>query len=114
MCEAVGAHRAGNLTEMADLLQGLLVDRRMRMNRAAILTDGGGHGAIAADALAAVGVDSQVLAEETQASLRASLWQSSAVGPTPSTWPARGTGTPGATRVRWQRCWPPTRSTGFS
>ena len=42
--------------QMADLLVALRAPRRMSGRRAAILTDGGGHGAVAADALAAAGL----------------------------------------------------------
>ena len=72
-CEAAGAHRVDHPTQMADLLQGLLAGRRMPGRRTAILTDGGGHGAIAADALAAVGLGSPVLAEVTRTALRTVL-----------------------------------------
>ena len=78
-CDAAGVHRVDNPTQMADLLQGLLAERRMPGPRAAIVTDGGGHGAIGADALAAVGLDSPVLDEGTQAALRTLLWQNSTV-----------------------------------
>ena len=78
-CAAAGAHRVANPTQMADILQGLLADRRMRGPRVAILTDGGGHGAIAADALAFAGLESPVLSESTRTALRANLRASSAV-----------------------------------
>ena len=79
VCASVGAHRVENLTQLADLLQGLLVDRRMPGRSAVVLTDGGGHGAIAADALAASGLDTPVLGGATQTSLRGVLWRNSAV-----------------------------------
>lgn len=72
-CAAAGAHRVDNPTQLADLLQGLLGDRWMSGPRVAILTDGGGHGAIAGDALAAVGLDSPVLASDTRNALRDEL-----------------------------------------
>ena len=78
-CAAAGAHRVDNPTQMADLLHGLLAARRMPGRSVAILTDGGGHGAIAADALAAVGLESPVLSEDTRAPLRDQLWQNSTV-----------------------------------
>ncbi len=62
-CAAAGVHRVDNPTQMADLLAALLADRRMRRPRVAVLTDGGGHGAIAADALASVGLETPVLGE---------------------------------------------------
>ena len=78
-CAAAGARRVDNPTQMADLLRGLLAERRMLGPRVAILTDGGGHGAIASDALAAAGLESPMLAEGTCSTLRALLWQHSTV-----------------------------------
>ncbi len=78
-CAAAGAHRVDNPTQMADLLQGLLRARRLAGRDVAILTDGGGHGAIAGDALSAVGLETPVLAEQTCARLRAQLRPSSTV-----------------------------------
>ena len=78
-CAAGGIRRVGSPTEMADLLEGLLGARRMAGPRAAVLTDGGGHGAMAADALAAVGLDTPLLEESTRAELRSGLWDGSAV-----------------------------------
>lgn len=78
-CVAAGAHRVDNPTQTADLLQGLLADRRMPGRQTAILTDGGGHGAIAGDALAAVGLEAPMLAESTCSVLRAQLSQNSTV-----------------------------------
>jgi acyl-CoA synthetase (NDP forming) len=78
-CAAAGAHRVDNPTQMADLLQGLLADRRMAGRGVGILTDGGGHGAIAGDALSAVGLDAPVLAEDTSKALRRLLRPSSVV-----------------------------------
>ena len=60
-CAAVGAHRVDHPTQMADLLVALRAPRRMPGRRVAILTDGGGHGAVAADALAAAGLRTPVL-----------------------------------------------------
>lgn len=78
-CVAAGAHRVDNPTQMADLLQGLLGNRRMAGRSVSVLTDGGGHGAIAADALAAVGLETPVLSEATRTPLRALLRPSSTV-----------------------------------
>ncbi|MCX4776022.1 acetate--CoA ligase family protein [Streptomyces sp. NBC_01264] len=47
--------------------------------RTAVFTDGGGHGAIAADAAEEAGLAVPELAEATQAGLRTVLWQQSAV-----------------------------------
>lgn len=79
VCAAVGARRVDNPTQMADLLAALLVPRRMAGRRTAILTDGGGHGAVAADALAAAGLTTPVLAEPVTAALTAALWVHSTV-----------------------------------
>src|SRR6185369_14518551 len=46
---------------------------RMRSRRVAVLADGGGHATIAADALAAAGLQLPVLAATTQARLSAVL-----------------------------------------
>ena len=62
---------------MADLLDGLLGPRRMRGRSVAVLTDGGGHGAVAADALTAAGLETPMLGEPTRARLREVLWASS-------------------------------------
>ncbi len=78
-CAVAGVRRVDNPTQMADLLQGLLVPRRLLGDRVAVLTDGGGHGAMAADALAAVGLDSPPLGEATRSRLREHLWASSTV-----------------------------------
>ena len=61
-CVAVGAHRVDHPTQMADLLVALRAPRRMPGRRVAVLTDGGGHGAVAADALAAIGLVTPSLA----------------------------------------------------
>lgn len=49
-------------------------------SRTAVFTDGGGHGAIAADAAEDAGLDVPELSPATQAGLRTVLWQQSAVG----------------------------------
>ena len=64
---------------MADLLEGLLGPRRMPGRRVAVLTDGGGHGAVAADALTAAGLETPLLGEATRERLRGVLWASSSV-----------------------------------
>lgn len=78
-CAASGAHRVDNPTQLADLLQGLLGGRVMPGRRAAILTDGGGHGAIVADALEVAGLETPLLEPETRSLLLAQLWQYSTV-----------------------------------
>jgi len=78
-CAAGGVRRVDHPAHMADLLEGLLGPRRMAGRRVAITTDGGGHGAVAADALTAVGLDTPVLGEPTRERLRGELWASSTV-----------------------------------
>ncbi len=60
-CAATGAIRVDHPTQMADLLAALRGSPRMSGRRAAVLTDGGGHGAVAADALVAAGLETPVL-----------------------------------------------------
>jgi len=78
-CVAAGIHRVDNPTQMADLLAALLADRRMRSGRVAVLTDGGGHGAIAADTLASVGLETPVLGGSASTKKRAVLGEGSTV-----------------------------------
>lgn len=73
-CAAVGAHRVDHPTQMADLLVALRQPRRMPGRRAAVLTDGGGHGAVGADALTAVGLTTPVLTGAVTEELRSALW----------------------------------------
>ncbi|WP_051276073.1 acetate--CoA ligase family protein [Marmoricola sp. URHB0036] len=78
-CAAGGVRRVDHVTHLADLLAGLLGPRRMSGRRVAVLTDGGGHGAVAADALTAVGLETPLLEDATRARLRDVLWASSTV-----------------------------------
>ncbi len=78
-CAAGGVRRTENPTHMADLLEGLLGQRRMPGRSVAVVTDGGGHGAIAADALEVAGLDTPTLEQPTRDLLRATLWASSTV-----------------------------------
>lgn len=73
-CAAGGVHRVDNLTQLADLLVAVRAPRRMAGRRVAVLTDGGGHGAVAADALAAVGLQAPPLSGPVLADLEAALW----------------------------------------
>lgn len=76
-CAASGVRRVDHPVQLADLLEGLLQPRRLPGRRAAVLTDGGGHGAMAADALEAAGLAVPVLGEETRSRLAEVLWASS-------------------------------------
>ncbi len=78
-CAEAGVRRVDNPTQMADLLEGLLGERRMPGRGAAVLTDGGGHGAMAADTLESVGLELPSLEPATRDRLRMSLWASSTV-----------------------------------
>jgi acyl-CoA synthetase (NDP forming) len=78
-CAAVGAHRVDHPTQLADLLVALRSPRRMAGARVAVLTDGGGHGAVAADALASAGLVTPVLTGPVTAELEAALWAQATV-----------------------------------
>lgn len=56
-CQAAGAQLAASPAQMVDLLQGLLRIRPPAGRRVAVISDGGGHGALASDALAARGFE---------------------------------------------------------
>ncbi len=78
-CAAGGVRRVDHPAAMADLLEGLLSARRMPGRAVAVLTDGGGHGAVAADALTVAGLETPPLEEPTRERLREVLWASSSV-----------------------------------
>ena len=78
-CAAVGAHRVDHPTEMADLLAALRWPRRLTGRRAVVLTDGGGHGAVAADALVAAGLQTPVLTGALTTELENALWAQATV-----------------------------------
>ena len=79
VCAAAGAHRVDNPTQLADLLVGLRAPRRMTGRRVAVLTDGGGHGAVAADALAVAGLETPVLTGPVTTELESALWAQATV-----------------------------------
>lgn len=76
-CRQVGVHRARTPRELADLLAVLSQPRRPTGPRVAILTDGGGHGVIAADAVEAAGLRVPELHPEVREQLRGVLWPQS-------------------------------------
>jgi acyl-CoA synthetase (NDP forming) len=78
-CAAAGALRVDHPTQMADLLGALRGSPRMSGRRAVVLTDGGGHGAVAADALVAAGLQTPVLTGMLTADLEAALWAQATV-----------------------------------
>jgi len=78
-CRQVGVHRAKTPRELADLLAVLSQPRRPTGPRVAILTDGGGHGVIAADAAEAAGLRVPELHPVVREQLRGALWAPSVV-----------------------------------
>jgi acetate---CoA ligase (ADP-forming) len=78
-CVAGGVRRVDHPRHLAHLLEGLLGPRRMSGPRVAVLTDGGGHGAVAADALTALGLETPLLGEATRERLRGVLWAGSSL-----------------------------------
>ncbi|WP_030665854.1 MULTISPECIES: acetate--CoA ligase family protein [Streptomyces] len=82
-CRDAGVELVRTPREMTVALAALaaLASRpRTRGRRTAVLTDGGGHGAIAADAAEDAGLDVPELGGPTQDGLRAVLWEQSSVG----------------------------------
>ena len=69
-CAAAGVHRVDHLTQLADLLVALRAPRRMAGRRVAVLTDGGGHGAVAAEVLSAAGLQTPLLSGRSSPSSR--------------------------------------------
>ncbi len=78
-CTAGGVHRVETPHELVDALVGLVGPRRAHGRRTAVLTDGGGHGAIASDAVAAVGLEVPQLSAELGERLTHALWAQSTV-----------------------------------
>ncbi len=72
-CAASGVHRVDHLAQLADLLVALRSLRRMPGPRVAILTDGGGHGALAAEALAVASLHTPQLSGSVVTELEAAL-----------------------------------------
>ncbi|MFF8833432.1 acetate--CoA ligase family protein [Streptomyces sp. NPDC015131] len=80
-CRDAGVELVRTAREMTVVLAALTGGtRRARGRRTAILTDGGGHGAVAADAAEDAGLDVPELSGPAQDALRAVLWDQSAVG----------------------------------
>jgi acyl-CoA synthetase (NDP forming) len=78
-CRAAGIDRVSTPHELIDTAQALLRARRSGGRRVAVLSDGGGHGAIAAAASLRAGLEVPRLGEETSAQLRALLGARAAV-----------------------------------
>lgn len=78
-CRDAGIELVATPRELTVVLAALNSGRRSRCHRVAILTDGGGHGVIAADAVEASGLTVPELGPATQDGLRAALWEQSSV-----------------------------------
>ncbi|MFI8993824.1 acetate--CoA ligase family protein [Streptomyces sp. NPDC053542] len=79
-CRAAGIDRVTSPRQMADLLTALARFGRARADRVAILSDGGGHAAVACDLAEAQGLSIPEFGPEQAAALRASLPPSAGVG----------------------------------
>ncbi|MGW0558012.1 acetate--CoA ligase family protein [Streptomyces sp. NPDC002926] len=79
-CRDAGVELVSTPREMAVVLAALNSGRRTSGRRTAVFTDGGGHGAIAADATEDAGLEVPELRAAAQERLRTVLWEQSAVG----------------------------------
>ncbi|MFG2309262.1 acetate--CoA ligase family protein [Streptomyces sp. NPDC048566] len=79
-CRDAGVELVATPRELTTVLAALSGGRRAKGRRVAVLTDGGGHGVIAADAVEATGLGVPELAPVTQARVGEALWEQSAVG----------------------------------
>ncbi|MFE2550131.1 acetate--CoA ligase family protein [Streptomyces sp. NPDC059355] len=81
-CRDAGVELVHTPREMTVVLAALAAGPGTRANgrRTAVFTDGGGHGAIAADAAEDAGLDVPELGARAQERLRTVLWEQSAVG----------------------------------
>ncbi|MGW7823801.1 acetate--CoA ligase family protein [Streptomyces puniciscabiei] len=78
-CRDAGVELVATPRELAVVLAALTGGRRADGRRVAVLTDGGGHGVVAADAAETAGLTVPELHEPTRARLRTALWEQSAV-----------------------------------
>ncbi|MEU9476094.1 acetate--CoA ligase family protein [Streptomyces sp. NPDC048191] len=78
-CRDAGVELVATPRELTVVLAGLNGARRTAGRRVAVLTDGGGHGVIAADAVEAAGLTVPELTPPTRDRLRTLLWDQSAV-----------------------------------
>ena len=78
-CAAGGVYRVETPDQMVHALVSLVGPRRARGRRTAVFTDGGGHGAIACDALTSRGMDVPRLSDELGELLRQDMWDQSPV-----------------------------------
>jgi acyl-CoA synthetase (NDP forming) len=78
VCRDAGIHQVSTPRELATVLTALGTGRRGAGRRIGLLTDGGGHGALAADALERAGLSVPELSAPLRADLSAVLWEQSA------------------------------------
>ncbi|MFD7555285.1 acetate--CoA ligase family protein [Streptomyces sp. NPDC059835] len=78
-CRDAGVELVRTPREMTVVLAALSSGTRTAGRRTAVFTDGGGHGAVAADAAEDAGLDVPELGGATQDRLRAVLWEQSSV-----------------------------------
>ncbi|MEU4170223.1 acetate--CoA ligase family protein [Streptomyces sp. NPDC026665] len=78
-CRDAGVELVATPRELAVVLAASAGPRRSAGRRVAVLTDGGGHGVIAADAVEAAGLSVPEIGAPARERLRAVLWEQSAV-----------------------------------
>ncbi|MGW1608374.1 acetate--CoA ligase family protein [Streptomyces sp. NPDC002285] len=78
-CRDAGVELVATPRELTVAVAALSGPRRASGRRVAVLTDGGGHGVVAADAVEAAGLSVPELHEPTRQELREALWEQSAV-----------------------------------
>ncbi|MEV5101560.1 acetate--CoA ligase family protein [Streptomyces massasporeus] len=78
-CRAAGVELVATPRELTVAVAASIGGRRAAGRRVAVLTDGGGHGVVAADAVEAAGLAVPELREPTRQRLRQALWEQSAV-----------------------------------
>ncbi|MER5573328.1 acetate--CoA ligase family protein [Streptomyces massasporeus] len=78
-CRDAGVELVATPRELTVAVAASIGGRRAAGRRVAVLTDGGGHGVVAADAVEAAGLSVPELHEPTRQKLRDALWEQSAV-----------------------------------
>ncbi|MFE6095247.1 acetate--CoA ligase family protein [Streptomyces massasporeus] len=78
-CRDAGVELVATPRELTVAVAASIGGRRAGGRRVAVLTDGGGHGVVAADAVEAAGLAVPELREPTRQRLRQALWEQSAV-----------------------------------
>jgi len=81
LCAAVGVVRVETPRELFDATTGLLGDAPMCGPRVAVITEGGGHGSVAADALASAGLEVPELSPGLMRRIRQTLPSSAGANP---------------------------------